>query len=487
MTELVDAGIARPGLREMAPRMKVLAETMPGYVAELESWQAKAREYGDRHVRPRALEIDAKCARDPRYFDWDLIRQSTPYGFLSMSVPKGAGGGGTLTTALAIVMEELCAACSGVANVFGANGLGLSGMLLGLDFYHLDRALADLARGDRRGEPVIFAAAITEPLAGSDVEDARYLKSARLMTEARPVAGGYLLNGRKVFISNGSVARYVTVIAPLDRSRPLETMSGFLVRAGDKGFSVGRVEEKMGMKACPAAELVFEDCFVPRENIQGREGEAVRATEMVLGASRGPVGAISTGVARGAFERVVEFAKAKRDGGRRLIDRQWVQLRLADMARRIHVARQAYLDACMSFDFQGVPKLMKTLTGRAFLDWTPAAVRRSGAVTRIARSEPVHRSMRAMQEKLLDSADQRHIQQYSSMAKITGSDVAMEVAYDALQIAGLEASLHRHELEKIYRDAKLTQIYEGTNQLNRHNVFQHLFPGECEYGGPDDE
>ena len=479
MTEYLDIEISKRSLKEMAPRMKLMSELMPEWYEALEDWQARAREYGERFVRPKALEIDVECTRNPSYFDWDLIKESTPYGFLSALVPKGAGGGDQMSTALAIVLEELCAVCSGVANVFGANGLGVSGVLLGMDFYHMDRALAELADGDRKGKPVIFAAAITEPLAGSDVEDGEYLKTARLMTEAKPVKGGYVLNGRKVFISNGSVARYTTVVAPLDKSRPVETMSGFIVREGDKGFSVGRVEEKMGMKACPAAELVFEDCFVPRKNLIGREGEGVRFTEMVLGASRGPVGAISTGVARGAFERIVALTKRKRDGGRRLFDRQWVQIRLADMARRIHLARAAYLDSCMSFDFQGIPKLMKHPVTRLVVDATPRCVRKLPPVTAMLRSDLNFKTTERLLARHISDADLRHIQQYSSMAKISCSDTAMEIAYEALQMAGLEGSLQRMELEKVFRDAKLTQIYEGTNQLNRHNTFINFFPGEA--------
>ena len=478
MTDYLGIEISKRSLAEMAPRVKILSSTMPGYVRSLEDWQASAREYGERCVRPRALDIDTRCTWDPRYFDWDLVRESTPFGFLSMLVPKGAGGGGQLSTAMALVMEELCAVCAGVANIFGANALGVSAMLLGMDFYHFDRALADLARGDRRGRPVLFAAAITEPQAGSDEEDGVYLKKARLVTEAKPTTDGYVLNGRKVFISNGSVADYISVIAPLDKARPAETQSSFLVRKGDAGFSVGRVEEKMGMKACPAAELVFEDCFVPRRNLIGREGEGVRFTEIVLGASRGPVGAIATGTARGAFERIVHFAKNKKVGGRRLIEHQWVQIKLADMARKIHLARQAYLDSCMTFDFMGIPKLMSRPSSRFLLDVVPRSLRLTSFFEKAVRSERATRAVLEQLDKHVDPNDLRSIQNYSSVAKVSGSDVAMEVAYDALQIAGLEASLHRFELEKIYRDAKLTQIYEGTNQLNRHNIFINTFPEE---------
>jgi butyryl-CoA dehydrogenase len=475
MMDTLDTEISKRSLAEMAPRMKILSSLMPAYVEELETWQQKAREYGERFARPRALDIDRKCRQDPRYFDWDLVKQSSPYGFLSMLVPKGAGGGGQMATAMAIVMEELCAVCPGIANIFGAHGLGISGILLGMDFYHYDRALADVARGDKRGSPALFAAAITESEAGSDEEDAGFLRKARLTTDAKPVKGGYLLNGRKVFISNGSVAKYTTVIAPLDKTRAVETQSAFLVTQGDRGFLIGRVEDKMGMKACPAAELVFEDSFVPRRNLIGREGEGVRFTEIVLGASRGPVGAIATGTARGAFERVVAFARDKRSGGRRLIDHQWVQIKLADMARKIHLARQAYLDSCMTFDFMGVPKLMKLPSSRFLLGVLPHSLRLTHLFERAIRSEQATQAVMAKLEKHVDPEDLRHIQQYSSIAKVSASDIAVEIAYEALQIAGLESSLHRNELEKIYRDAKLTQIYEGTNQLNRHNIFVNTF------------
>jgi butyryl-CoA dehydrogenase len=467
--------IADLSLLEMAPRLRIVAEKAPAYVSELETWQAKAREYGRVFARPKALDIDQRCRRDPTYFDWDLVRAATSFGFLSMLVPKGLGGGGQLSTASAIVLEELCACCSGIANIIGASNLGVSSVLIGLDFYHYDGALTDLTRSEARGEPVLFATALTEPLAGTDTEDRALLETARLMTEAKSATGGYVMNGHKVFISNGSVAKYVVVAAPLDRTRAVETESAFLLRSGTPGFTVGRVEEKMGMKACPAAELVFEDCFIPRDDLIGREGGGMSGIETLLGASRGPVGAIATGVARGALERVVSFARQKRCGGRRLIDQQWVQIRLAEMARKVHVARQAYLDSCMQFDFYGAPRLMSALPSKIFMDLIPAFVRRSGPVTAALRSARNQEMMDDMQRRRIDVDDLRRNQQYASIAKISGSDVAVDVAFEALQIAGVESSFHALELEKIYRDAKLTQIYEGTNQLNRRNLFINHF------------
>jgi alkylation response protein AidB-like acyl-CoA dehydrogenase len=158
-----------------------------------------------------------------------------------------------------------------------------------------------------------------------------------------------------------------------------------------------------------------------------------------------------------------------------------VQFKLAEMARKIHVARQAYLDSCMAFDFQGVPKLMKQPSSRLLLGVVPQVLRRTGLVSKALRSDLASRVVHRMVDEQLDPDDLRHIQQYSSMAKVTGSDVAVDVASEALQIVGLESSLHRLELEKLYRDAKLTQIYEGTNQLNRHNIHVNYFPEERDH------
>jgi acyl-CoA dehydrogenase len=455
--------------------LSLIRKLAPDRHAVLDDWRVKAKEFADHHLRPRALEIDKRCKADPTYIDWDLLKAAAPYGFLSTLVPKGMGGAGEGCTALALVMEELCVACPGIANIFGAHGLGVSAILLGFDVYHYDRVLKEMAEAERKGAPIIFAAAITEPLAGSDVEDAEFLRTARLITEATPVPGGYRLNGRKVFISNGSVAEITAVVAPTDKRRPVETQSAFVVRKGTPGFSVGRVEEKMGMKACPAAELIFEDCFIPKENIIGQEGQGVRLTELVLGGSRAPVGAVATGIARGALERTIEFAKNKKLGGKRLLDQQWVQIKLAEMGRKIQLARQAYLVSALTFDLFGAPKLMQNPAARLLLDVMPAPLRTNAMANGVIRSDTTQSMMASVLDRLLDEKDARRIQRHASMAKVSGGDTAVEVTYEALQIVGLEGSLQRYELEKLYRDAKLTQIYEGTNQLNRHNIYSNGF------------
>src|SRR5690606_15530154 len=160
--------------------------------------------------------------------------------------------------------EEVSAACPGVGTIFGAHALGASPLVLaGPAFW--DGVLHDVTTAAHSGSPELMAAAVTEPTAGTDIEHHQHVRTAKLVARARKVRGGYRLSGVKHFISNGSVARWITVMMPTDLARPSETMSGFLVDARSPGFSIGRVEHKMGQRACPAAELVFDDVFVPAD------------------------------------------------------------------------------------------------------------------------------------------------------------------------------------------------------------------------------
>lgn len=418
----------------------ILDQLAPELAANWRQWQHRARCFAEQIVAPRAAQIDALCQHTPSHFDWEILAQAAPHGFLSMLIPETLGGGGQYTTVMAIVFEELSSRCAGIANIFGASNLGLAAVLLSMDTYHYDRVLREIVRAEKMNRPKLFAAAITEPLAGSDEEDATFLRTAKLMTAAKPVPGGYLINGRKVFISNGSVAEFIALVAPLDKKRPVETQSAFLLRAGTPGLSVGRIESKMGVKACPTAELIFEDCFVATEDRIGNEGDGVPLTERVLGGSRGPVAAIATGIARGALAQTRRLAGEIRYRGKALVDEQHIQLELADMARKVDLARQSYLAACLRFDLEGIPKLMRHPASRALFELTPSALRRSGLVTRALRSTPIRSLLKGLADQLTGRSSQREIQCAASMAKVSASDLALEVCYQGLQIVGLEGA-----------------------------------------------
>jgi acyl-CoA dehydrogenase len=460
-------------LLEQFPRLAVDGGGVD--VRELERLRERARRFADEHMRPRALEIDRRTGEDPGWFDWDLVRAGAEQGMLNFMIPKPAGGGGGQATQTAVVMEELCAACPGIALIFGAHGLGISPLLLGGPS-HWDGVLSELIASESTGEPLLMAFAITEPEAGTDVEDPDLLARGRITSHARRVPGGFRLSGAKRFISNGSVARWITIFMPTDPRRPAETWTCFLVDARSEGFAVARVEHKMGQRACPAAELALEDVFVPDERVVGREGDGAAETMIVLACSRPPVGAIATGIARGAYERVLGWLEEDR-AARGLLERQHVQLALAGMEEEIHLARQLYMDAATELDHRALGAVMSNPGVRA-LGHVPASLRRRSPIRGWLASERARDATVALLHRTTSERAVTRSLALSSMAKARGGDVAMRVTGAALELVGLRSGLLRAELEKLWRDAKLCQIYEGTNQLNRLEVYRGLCHSE---------
>jgi alkylation response protein AidB-like acyl-CoA dehydrogenase len=468
------AGSTSPSLREAFPRLRQLEQHDRGFVDRLERRQLEARRFADVHLRPIALDVDRRTDEDPSYFDWELIRAGGREGMLDFLLPAQVGGGGCLTIECAVVMEELCSACPGLGLIFGAHGLGISPLLLDGPL-HWD-VMGEVARAARHGEPMLMAFAITEPDAGTDVEDMDLMARGRITSQARRVSGGYSLSGTKRFISNGGLARWLTVLMPVDPRRPGETLTYFLVDSKSKGFSVARNEHKMGQRACPASELVFDEVFVPDDRVVGRVGDAAGATLMVLAASRPPVGAIATGIARGAYERLLGWLREDPEA-QGLLGRQGVQLRLAGMAEQIHLSRQAYMDAAVELDVAALGRATESPLLKA-LGLVPNTVFRRTRVRRLMTAPRTRDELaRFLNRATSDAAITRSLG-LSSLAKARGGDVAMGVANAALDIAGLTDAPVRAELEKLWRDAKLCQIYEGTNQLNRIEVFRALVAGE---------
>jgi alkylation response protein AidB-like acyl-CoA dehydrogenase len=460
-----------PRFRSHPGRLAAFVRDDARVVAELEEVRGRAQRFAVAYVRPSALETDRRAGEDPRYFDWDLVRAGARYGMLSLLVPSAAGGAGGLSVHAAVVLEELCAACPGIANIFGAHALGVSPLLLGGPA-HWDGVLAEVARSERSNSPLLMACAITEPEAGTDVEDPELLGRARLTSYARRVRGGYRLSGTKRFISNGSVARWITVMMPTDPRRAAETWTCFLVDARSEGFAVSRVEHKMGQRACPAAELTFDDVFVPDALVVGREGDGAPSTMIVLACSRPPVGAIATGIARGAYERLLTWLQQDADAAG-LLEREHVQLVLAEMEEEIHLARQAYMDAATELDSAALGGVLSHPAVRV-VEMLPARLRRRPAVRRRLNSPRMKdRTVAVLHRATNERALSRSVG-LSSLAKARGADVAMRVTGAALELVGLRAGHVRVELEKLFRDAKLTQIYEGTNQLNRLEVYRGL-------------
>ncbi len=381
------------------------------------------RAFAESHIAPLALAGD----RDPSSVDVvALFRESARRGFQTelMPWPIGTMRFGALARSFllgpALKAEEFCAACAGLGNVLLVHELGMAPFFVSGDAVAIVRWMRRIYAEIRRGEPAIAAFAITEPGAGSDVEDTGGAATARLGCRARRVDGGWRLDGRKVFISNGSVARWVTLFAA-EQGRGVESWSCFLLDKGMPGFGVGRREHKMGQRADDASELILQDVFVPDDRVIGPVGAGWAINRNVLNFSRLPVGAIALGIARGAFERALSFCHHAQLGNRPLIAYPEVQISLADM-------------------------LLKIAAMRATV-WHAARHRRP-------------------------------FQAAGSIAKVFCSDTAWQVCNQAVELLAENGICHGHGVEKAARDARLTQIYEGTNQINRLAIFESQLGAE---------
>mgnify|MGYP005855672541 CR=1 FL=1 len=470
-------------LLESFPPLKAINSFDPAYVRNIVEAVESAREYKEKYIMPNALEVDRRAGDTSGYVDWRLIRAALPYGLLSIIVPRQLGGRGGLLVMGCLVMEELCSGCAGLANIFGAHMLGIAPTMLSGSLVHIDRYLYQIAQAEKNGEPIIMGFAITEPSAGTDAEEPHFLALGRTDSEARPTSGGYLLNGTKCFISNGSIARYLTVYMPVERNRRLETWTCFVVDTKREGFSVGRVEHKMGQRACPAAEIRFSNYFVPREDVVGDAGEGMEPqTLVVLGASRGPVGAIATGIARGALDTFRRWAE-RRSGNRRPADEETIRTAIAEMTARLSAARSLYLSAALTLEFGGPGRLLRHPLVRGILA-LPVSFRTSNPYTGLMLSRQGKNAVKFLMRSVMDGSELTRALALSSMAKSVCSDTAMFITRRCLELLGTSDAPERPLLQKCFRDAKLTQIYEGTNQLNMLTAYMALYSGELKIDLP---
>ncbi len=347
---------------------------------------------------PRAAEVDAK-----EEFPWENFKVLAENGLLGVNISEEYGGAGAGQLALLLVLEETAKACASTSVMLTNQGLSSEPFLIAGSEELKKKYLYRLASGQCPG-----AMAITEPNAGSDV--------AGMKTTAKKVDGGYLLNGSKIFITQGAVADIIVVVCYTDKSKGNKGMSMVVVEKGDKGFIVGRQEHKMGIRGSDTRELTFEDCFVPADRLIGAEGSGFKTLMNTFNYSRPNIAAQALGIAQGALDAAVAYAKERVQFGKSLASFQGMQWMLAEMALAVESAR--------------------------------TLVYRAGAMIDSEPGSP-------------------EIPRICSMAKWLASDTAMKVTTDAVQIFGGYGYSREYPVERMMRDAKITQIYEGTNQVQR--------------------
>jgi butyryl-CoA dehydrogenase len=357
------------------------------------------RKIAEEKVKPARRELD-----EQNRFPAEIMKELAAVDLLRVFVPEEAGGLGGGCTEMCIVTEELSRACAGVATTYSANALAAMPVILYGSKDQKERFLSRIADGESYA-----AFALTEAGAGSDVSN--------IKTTAREVEDGFILNGSKQFITNGGVADIYTVIAVTDPKRGPRGISALIVEKGTPGFSFGKEEDKMGIRASKTTELVFEDCKIPKENLLGRRGMGFVVTMKTFDRTRPGVGAQAVGIAQGAFDEALEYAKQRVQFGKPITSFQALQFMMADMATEIEAARA--------------------------LVYATARMVDAGA---------------------------KNVARESAMAKLFASDMAMRVTTDAVQIMGGYGYMKEYPVEKFMRDAKITQIYEGTNQIQRQVI-----------------
>jgi alkylation response protein AidB-like acyl-CoA dehydrogenase len=331
----------------------------------------------------------------------------------ALHIPEEYGGAGADAISTVIVMEEVARACASSSMILLVNKRGTIPLLLSASEYLKQRYLPPVATGD-----AMFSYGQSEPEAGSD--------ASGMKTRAIRDGDTYVLNGCKRWISNAGASRFYTVLAVTDPSAGATGISAFVVEREDEGFSFGAPERKLGIKGNPTRELYFDDCVIPADRLIGEAGSGLRTALATMDHTRIAVAAQALGIAQGALDYALSYVKERRQFGQAVSDFQGVQFMLADMAMRVEAARQLTYAAAARSD--GV------LVGQGCPDLTFMA----------------------------------------SAAKCFASDVAMKVTIDAVQLLGGYGYVNDYPVERMMRDAKITQIYEGTNQIQRVVMARHL-------------
>jgi butyryl-CoA dehydrogenase len=365
--------------------------------------QELARKIAEEKVKPVAAKYD-----ETEEFPWDVMKVVAQSDLFAIFAPVEYGGTGGGVLDLCIVTEELSRACGGIAVCYAASALGTFPIILFGNDEQKKKYLPDLASGKK-----IAAFGITEPEAGSD--------ASGIKTAAKKEGNYYVLNGMKHFITNGGDAEIYVVIAMTDKTKGARGASAFIVEKGTPGFTFGKKEEKLGIRASSTRELIFTDCKVPKENLLSKEGMGFIVTMKTFDMSRPGVAAQALGIAQGALDVAVKYAKERVQFGKPISSFQGIQWMLADMATQIEAARGLVYSCAREID-AGIKDVGKD----------------------------------------------------SAMAKMYASDVAMKVTTDAVQILGGYGYMKDYPAEKYMRDAKITQIYEGTNQIQRNIIALQL-------------
>jgi alkylation response protein AidB-like acyl-CoA dehydrogenase len=359
-----------------------------------------ARKIAQEKIKPVREHYD-----ETEEFPWPIVKELAAADLCGVYIPQEFGGFGGGIFSLVLVTEELCKVDGGIALALAATALGTFPIMIAGNDEQKRKYLPDIASGKK-----LAAFGLTEPEAGSD--------ATGLRTTAVKDGDFYVLNGTKCFITNAGDAETYTVFAKTNPGRGARGISCFVIEKGTPGFEFGKKEKKMGIRASSTRELIFNNCRIPKENLLGKEGHGLITAQATLDCSRPGVAAQALGIAAGALEEAVAYAKTRVQFGQTIASFQGIQHMLADMATEVEAAR------CL--------------------------------VYATARMMDAHPGQRTTKE--------------SAMAKLFASETAMKVTTNAVQIFGGYGYMREYPVEKMMRDAKITTLYEGTSQIQKNEI-----------------
>ncbi|GAA3709765.1 acyl-CoA dehydrogenase [Nonomuraea antimicrobica] len=346
-------------------------------------------------------------------FSWDVYKALVASDLHAVHVPEQYGGAGADALATVIVIEEVARACASSSLIPAVNKLGTVPLLLSASEELKGRYLAPVAKGE-----AMFSYALSEPEAGSD--------AAAMRTRAVADGDSYVLNGTKMWITNAGVSEYYTLMAVTDPSAGARGISAFVVEKSDEGVSFGPKEKKLGIKGSPTRQVILDNVRIPADRLIGAPGTGFKTALATLDHTRVTIAAQALGIAQGALDFAIGYVKERKQFGRPVADFQGLQFMIADMSMKLEAARQLTYHAA------------------------------------------------AKSDRAMNGVPQKDLTYLSSAAKCAASDAAMEITTDAVQLLGGYGYTKDFPVERMMRDAKITQIYEGTNQIQRMVMARQL-------------
>ncbi len=370
---------------------------------EQKLFQKTIRDFCEKELKPITAKIDQE-----EYFPWDLYKKMSQMGLMGMTVPQKYGGAGIDKVSYMIALEEISRFCGSTGLTIEAhNSLGVGHIYEKGTEEQRKKYLPKLTSGGG-----LAAWALTEPNAGSD--------AASGQTTAVLEKDEWVINGTKQFITSGDIAEVTTVMAMTDKSKGAKGISAFIVEKDTKGFKVGQLEDKLGLRGSHTAELILEDCRIPKENLLGEKGMGFVGAMNILDRGRTAIGAMSVGIARGALEDSIEYAQQRKQFGKSIGKFQAIQWKITDMATEIDAAR-LLIHRAASLEDQGLP-----------------------------------------------------FGKEASMAKLFASEMAMRATRNAIQVFGGYGYTREYPIERYFRDVKLCEIGEGTSEVQRIVIAKKL-------------